>query len=62
MARNCPVRPKQDSQRRFPPKCRQVRSLDEEEEDEEEQEEEKNRVAHIQQMMMGLSVEEVEEV
>ena len=61
MAHNCPSRPKQNSQRRFQPKRRQVRYM-EEQEDEEEQEEEKNCVAHIQQMMMGLSVEEVEEV
>ena len=34
----------------------------EEEDDKEEQEEGKNLVAHIQQIMMGLSVQEVKEV
>ncbi|ETW77571.1 hypothetical protein HETIRDRAFT_326778 [Heterobasidion irregulare TC 32-1] len=67
MARGCPSQPKQrflpPSRGRFQPKRRMMRAMEEEEGgDEEDQEEGKQRVAHIQQMMMGLSMDEIEEV
>ncbi|ETW75033.1 hypothetical protein HETIRDRAFT_120455 [Heterobasidion irregulare TC 32-1] len=67
MARGCPSRPKQrfppPSRGRFQPKRRMMRAMEEEEGgDEEDQEEGKQRVAYIQQMMMGLSMDEIEEV
>ena len=56
MAHNYPSYPKQ----RFQPRHCVIHNL--EEEDEEDMEEGKNRVAYIQQMIMGLSIEEIDEV
>ena len=57
MACNCPLYPKQ----RFQPKHQMVHNL-EEKGDKEDDKEGKNRVAHIQQMMMGLSMEEIDKI
>ena len=68
MACGCPSRPKQRfpprSQPRFQPKCRMMYAIEkgEEEAEEEDREEGKHRVAHIQQMMISLSIEEIDEV
>ena len=61
MVCGCPSYPKQRFQPKFQPRYYAVCNL-EEEGDEEDMEEGKNRVAHIQQMMMGLSIEEIDEV
>ena len=39
-----------------------MHNLEEEEGDEKDMEEGKNRIIHIQQMMMGLSIEEIDKV
>ena len=57
MVHNCPSYPKQ----RFQPGYCVVHNL-EKEGDEEDMEEGKNRVAHIQQMIMSLSMEEIDKV
>ena len=70
MAHRCPSQPKQRfpprSQPRFQPKhcmmCAMEEGEEEVAEEEEDREEGKHRVAHIQQMMMGLSIDEVNEV
>ena len=70
MAHGCPSQPKQRfpprSQGRSQPKRRMIRAAEEEgeevAEEDEDQEEGKHCVAHIQQMMMGLSMNEVNEI
>ena len=68
MAHKCPSWPKQRfpsrSQPRLQNKCRIMCAMEEGEEGakEEDIEEGKHRVAHIQQMMMGLGMEEINEV
>ena len=70
MARGSPSQPKQRfpprSQTRFQPKCHMMHTIEEEEEEvveeEEDKEEGKHRVTHIQQMIMGLSMDKVNEV
>ena len=70
MARRCPSQPKQQfpprSQPRFQPKCHMMHAMEEGKEEVAEEEEDRQegqyRVAHIQQMMMGLSMDEINEV
>ena len=69
MARGCPSQPKQrfppKSQMRFQPKHYMICAAEEGEEaaeEDEDAEEGKHCVAHIQQMMMGLSMDEINEV
>ena len=71
MAHGCPSRPKQRfpprSQGRSQPKCRMIRTAEEEKdrgaaEEDEDREEGKHCITHIQQMMMGLSMDEVNEI
>ena len=70
MARGCPSRPKQNfpprSKGRFQSKRRMIRAAEEEgeeaAEEDEDQDEGKHRVTHIQQMMMGLNMDEVNEI
>ena len=70
MVRRCPSRPKQRfpprSQGRFQPKHCMIHAAEEEgeeaAEEDKDQEEGKHRVAHIQQMMMGLNMDEVNEI
>ena len=68
MVCRCPSWPKQrfppKSQPRFQPKHHMMHAIEEgeEEAEEEDREEGKHRVTHIQQMMMGLSMEEIDEV
>ena len=71
MACGCPSWPKQRfpprSQGRSQPKHHMICTAEEEEdgeaaEEDEDREEGKHHVAHIQQMMMGLSMDEVNEI
>ena len=67
MVCGCPFWPKQRfppwSQLRFQLRCHMMQAMEEEEGgDQEDQEEGKQRVAHIQQIIMGLSMDEIEEV
>ena len=63
---SCPSCPKQRfpprSQLNFRPKHHIMHSIEEEKRDEEDNKEGKNKVTHIQQMIMGLSMEEIDEV
>ena len=70
MAHGCPSRPKQ----RFPPRsqgrsqqkrrmiCAAKEEGEEAAEEDQDQEEGKHQVAHIQQMIMGLSMDEINEI
>ena len=66
MVLGCPSHPKQ----RFPPRSQpnfrlkhnMMHAMEEEERDKEDNKEEKNRVAHIQQIIIGLSMEEIDKV
>ena len=69
MAHGCPSQPKQifppRSQPRFQPKHCMMHAKEEGEEEvaeEEDWEKGKHRVTHIQQMIVGLSMEEIDEV